>query len=76
MTNRVRARLRQDKFEPLEPIDLPDNKEAVLSISASRRRVGDGIHRSAGKSSGLDAEAFIRDLYPARQAQRRDGPSA
>lgn len=76
MTSRVRARLRQGKFEPLEPIDLPEGKEVVLRISASRRQVGDGIRRSAGKWSGLDAEAFIRDLYAARQAQRRNGPSA
>ena len=59
-------------FEPLEPVELPD--EAVVDITVPDRVSDEDdalFLSSAGGWEAIDAEAFIKETYERRRADHR-----
>lgn len=72
MTTTIRARFADGKIEPLEPVNLQDGDELVVTIVARRppRTVDEvraALRASAGAWRGLiDTDALLRDIYESR----------
>lgn len=70
MNKTIKARYAHGVLEPLEPLELEEGKELVVTIeeppSGEER-----FEQAAGSWAGLiDAEEFLRDIYLARSLPR------
>lgn len=78
MSIEVRARFHKGKIEPLEPLDLPDGEEILVTISGrarSRENLVDALRATAGAWRGLvDAEDLKRRIYEDRLLSTRPEP--
>lgn len=76
MSRNIRARVRRGLLEPLEPIDVPDGTEVMVTIPDQPSPEDlEAFRRSAGSWRGLvDADALIRDLYERRLTGTRPAP--
>ena len=76
MSRNIRARVRRGLFEPLEPIDVPDGTEVLVTVPDRPSSEDlEAFRRSAGSWKGLvDADALIRDLYERRRLGTRPEP--
>ncbi len=67
----VRARYRNGVLEPLDPIDLTEDEEVLLTITGQTVRPATdpgGLSKSAGAWAGQfdDFDQLIQDIYQAR----------
>lgn len=78
MSIEVRARFYKGKIEPLEPLDLPDGEEILVTISGrarSRETLVEALRATAGAWRGLvDAEDLKRRIYEDRLLSTRPEP--
>src|SRR5207244_3323143 len=74
MTKTIRARYREGKLEPLEPLGLEEGAEVMLTVDHPEPppAVIDPITASAGAWKDLlDCEQFEKDVYESRLLQTR-----
>jgi predicted DNA-binding antitoxin AbrB/MazE fold protein len=76
MGGTIRARVRGGVLEPLEPLDLPEGKEVLVTVVAiPAGRNLEAFRRSFGSWKGtIDAEKLIRDIYEDRLISTRPEP--
>ncbi len=76
MGGTIRARFRKGVLEPLDKVDLPENKEVTLTIvDIPTREDAESFARAAGSWKGtIDAEGLIRDVYKDRLTSSRLEP--
>lgn len=74
----IRARFYKGRIEPLEPLDLPDGEEVLVTISEPARRIEslvEALRATAGSWKGLvDAEDLKRRIYEDRLLSARPEP--
>lgn len=70
MSKTIKARYAHGVLEPLEPLELEEGKELVVTIEEPPS-VEDRFEQAAGSWAGLiDEEEFLRDIYLARSLPR------
>lgn len=70
MSKTIKARYAHGVLEPLEPLELEEGKELVVTIEEPPS-AEDRFEQAAGSWAGLiDAEEFLRDIYLARSLPR------
>ena len=73
MPRTIKARYQAGKLEPLEPLDLEDGQEVVITLSEPEEPpVLDPLAATSGASKDLlDGEQFEKDVYESRLLQTR-----
>lgn len=76
MGKAIKARVANGRLEPLEPLEMREGDEVILTIiSIPARLEPDAFERCAGGWKGtIDAEALIRDIYEDRLISTRPEP--
>jgi hypothetical protein len=74
MIQTIKARYHQGKIEPLEPLELDEGAEVVVTVSYDAQPPSgpDAIRATAGAwKDALDCETFEKDVYESRLLQTR-----
>lgn len=73
---RIRARYSHGALIPLEPVELAEGAEILVTLSGARPLTrADWITRTAGGWAGLvDGEKLKQDIYQSRSAPSRPEP--
>lgn len=75
MSETIRARVRGGVLEPLEPLDLAEGKELIVTISETSSKLIEALERAAGGWAGVvDGEQLKRDIYNSRSVISRPEP--
>ena len=78
MATEIRVRFHKGKLEPLEPLDLPEGEEILVTISERarpRESLVEALRATAGAWKGLvDAEDLKRRIYEDRLLSTRPEP--
>ena len=70
MSKTIKARYAHGVLEPLEPLELEEGKELVVTIEEPPS-ADDRFEQAAGSWAGLiDVEEFLCDIYMARNLPR------
>ncbi len=77
MSGTLRARIKGGVIEPLEPMDLPEGQEVMVTIlTVPTMTDHKAFQRSAGQWKGtLNAEELIRNIYADRVVLTRPVPT-
>jgi predicted DNA-binding antitoxin AbrB/MazE fold protein len=72
----IRVRVKDGFLQPLEPLNLPEGEEVVVTIDAAPSKPrADWLTRTAGGWVGLvDGEQLKRDIYQSRSLLTRPEP--
>jgi predicted DNA-binding antitoxin AbrB/MazE fold protein len=74
MVREIRARYSNGKIEPLEPLELEEGEEVIVTVPEPRDQVArlrEALRASAGAWEGLvDTDALLRDIYESRRSSR------
>jgi predicted DNA-binding antitoxin AbrB/MazE fold protein len=73
MPKTIKARYQAGKLEPLEPLDLEEGKEVVITVSELATPSGvDAFAATSGAWKDLlDCEQFEKDIYESRRLHTR-----
>jgi predicted DNA-binding antitoxin AbrB/MazE fold protein len=74
MAEAIRARYHEGKIEPLEPLELPEGSELLVTVTpaADGHSTGDATASTAGAwRELLDCRAFEEDVYATRLLNSR-----
>jgi predicted DNA-binding antitoxin AbrB/MazE fold protein len=74
MSKTIKARFQAGKLEPIEPLELEEGKEVVITVTEPATPGGpvDPIAATSGAWKDLlDCEQFEKDVYESRLVQTR-----
>jgi predicted DNA-binding antitoxin AbrB/MazE fold protein len=74
MSKTIKARFHEGRFEPLEPLDLEEGSEVLITVAEPEAAAPafDPIAATSGAWKDLlDCEQFERDVYESRLIQTR-----
>jgi predicted DNA-binding antitoxin AbrB/MazE fold protein len=74
MTKTIKARYHEGRFEPLEPLELEEGSEVLITVTEPETPAHaiDPIAATSGAWKDLlDCEQFERDVYESRLIQTR-----
>jgi predicted DNA-binding antitoxin AbrB/MazE fold protein len=74
MSKTIKARYHEGRFEPLEPLDLEEGSEVLITVAGPEAAAPaiDPIAATSGAWKDLlDCDQFERDVYESRLTQTR-----
>ena len=75
----LKAKYSHGLIEPLEKLDLPEGIELIITIEEDLKAISkdkylEGLRRTSGAWSDIDAEQLLDDIYKSRLINTRSVP--
>jgi len=67
----IKAKYKKGVFEPLEPIELPEDEVVEVTVSEPSEADREAFFRSAGGWKDLVPEEFVAEIHKRRETRRR-----